>query len=122
MTVTVTATANNPPVANDLNVVTDEDTSLVIDPTSNDSDPDGDPLTVIAFDAASVQGGTVVNNGGNDLLYTPASNFNGADSFNYTISDGKGGTDSATVFITVNPVNDALVCTDVTLSTDVDTP
>ena len=122
VTVTVTATLNNPPVANDLNVVTDEDTSLVIDPTTNDSDPDSDPLTVIAFDAASAQGGTVVDNGGNTLLYTPASNFNGADSFSYTISDGRGGTDSATVFITVNPVNDAVVCTDVTLSTDVDTP
>ena len=122
VTINVSATANTPPVANDLNVVTDEDTPLVIDPSSNDTDADGDTLTITAFDNPSAQGGSVVDNGDNTVTYTPLTNFNGADSFTYTISDGRGGTDSATVFITVNAVNDPLVCTDVSLSTATDTP
>jgi YVTN family beta-propeller protein/VCBS repeat-containing protein len=43
------------------------------------------------------------------FTYTPNANFNGTDSFNYTVSDGKGGTDTATATVTITPVNDAPV-------------
>jgi len=69
---------------------------------ANDSDVNGDTLSVSAFDAASVQGGTVTNNGNGTFTYTPPVNFIGADSFTYTVSDGNSGTDIGTVNITVN--------------------
>ena len=121
VTVNISAAGNTPPVANDFPVVTNEDIPATFDPTANDTDADMDALTITNFDNISAQGGTVVNNGNNSLTYTPAQNFNGADSFNYTISDGNGGTDSANVLITVNMVNDPLVCNDVGFNTDVDT-
>ena len=120
VTINVSAAGNTPPVANDVNVTTDEDVPVTFDPTANDTDADGDALTITGFDAVSTQGGAIIDNGNNLLTYTPLTNFNGADSFTYTISDGNGGTDSATVFITVNAVNDPLVCTDVNLGTETD--
>ncbi len=73
---------------------------------ANDSDPDG---TIVTVDSVT-QGtnGTVVNNGTN-VTYTPNANFFGTDSFTYTVSDGKGGTNVATVNVTVTSVNDAPV-------------
>ena len=47
-----------------------------------------------------------ITGGGTGVSYTPNVNFNGTDSFTYTISDGNGGTDTATVSLTVTPVND----------------
>jgi uncharacterized repeat protein (TIGR01451 family) len=95
--ITVT-NGNDPPVALDDNATTDADTAVTVDVLDNDSDPDGDALTV----ASVTQGahGSVVNNG-DDVTYTPAAGFSGADSFTYTISDGNGGTDTATVTVTV---------------------
>ncbi len=90
-----------------MNVV--EDIPLSIPASSllaNDTDPDGDTLSIL-----SVQGavnGTVALVGGN-VVFTPASNYNGAASFTYTITDGKGGTATATVNLQVTPVNDAPV-------------
>ena len=121
VTVNVSQAGNTPPVANDFPVVTDEDVSRTFDPTVNDTDDDNDPLTITAFDNVTVEGGIVVDNGGNSLTYNPPQDYNGADSFSYTISDGNGGQDSANVLITVNAVNDPLVCTDVGFNTDIDT-
>ena len=73
----------------------------------NDSDPNGDPLTVTTV-SDPANGGTVINPDGT-VTYTPDKDFNGTDSFTYTISDGNGGTDTATVTVTVIPVNDAPV-------------
>jgi hypothetical protein len=122
VSITITVVANTPPVANDLNVTTDEDTDLLTFPISNDTDADSDPLSIFSFDINSVAGGTVVDSGNNSLTYTPPANFFGSDSFGYVVTDGNGGTDSATVFITVSPVNDAPVCADVDLNTSLDTP
>jgi hypothetical protein len=49
----------------------------------------------------------VVDSGGGILTYTPDADFNGSDSFTYTINDGRGGTDSATVSVAITPFNDA---------------
>ncbi|MCP5098571.1 MAG: tandem-95 repeat protein [Chloroflexi bacterium] len=99
-TVTVTVNAvNDDPVALDDDVTTDEDTAVTIAVLFNDSDGDGDSLTIDSVtDPAN---GTVVNNG-TDVTYTPDADFNGSDSFAYTISDGNGGSDTATVTVTVN--------------------
>ena len=65
----------------------------------NDSDPDGDPLMVIANTDPS--NGTVVVNMDGSYTYTPNDGFSGNDSFTYTIKDGNGGEDTATVYLTV---------------------
>jgi len=65
----------------------------------NDSDPDNDPLTVVAVTMPAH--GTVTINADGTLHYTPAAGYNGTDTFRYTISDGHGGTASATVTVTV---------------------
>jgi VCBS repeat-containing protein len=68
------------------------------------TDIDGDSLT-FALDTDATNGGVVVNTDGT-FDYTPDANFNGSDSFTYIVSDGNGGTDTETVTITVDPVND----------------
>ena len=122
-TVTVNLATGNAPDAVDDTVSTDEDTPLTFDPVlNNDDDSNGDTLTIISFDAATTALGTVVAGTGNELVYTPKADYYGPDSFNYTITDGNGNIASAVVYVTVDPINDPLVCTDVDLFTDVDTP
>ena len=84
---------------------TDEDAGVDVHVLTNDHDVDGDALTVTATGAAA-SGGTVQIVEGTYVHYTPALNFNGPDSFSYTVSDGQGGTATATVSVTVNAVND----------------
>ena len=67
---------------------------------ANDSDPDSDPLTVTG--ATDPAHGAAVVNANNTITYTPTTGYSGPDSFTYTISDGRGGTASATVSITVS--------------------
>ena len=99
---------NDLPVAQDDNVTVEEDTPIkTIDVLANDTDNDNDRLVVL--DTTQAQNGSVTINTDNKIIYTPNKNFSGSDSFTYTISDGKGGTDTATVKIKINPVNDAPV-------------
>ncbi|MEL6565490.1 MAG: Ig-like domain-containing protein, partial [Pseudomonadota bacterium] len=113
-TVTVTVDAvNDLPVAENDAVTTDEDTSVTIDLLANDSDVDGDSLAVTL---GTPSNGSVVFDQG-QFIYTPDADFNGTDSFTYTVDDGNGGSDTATVSIVVNPVNDAPVASDDTFST-----
>ena len=95
------ATPNNPPVADDQEVVTDEDTPVAITLTA--SDPDGDPLTYSVV--TDPNNGTLTGTAP-DLTYTPASNYNGPDSFTFMANDGQVDSNIATVSITVWPVND----------------
>ncbi|WP_447932205.1 Ig-like domain-containing protein [Sphingopyxis fribergensis] len=107
-----TFTVTNPaPVAVNDAVTTAEDTSVtlnLLDGSASggtpDSDPDGDPLTIIA---ASAGNGSVTIGAGGAITYTPNADFNGTDTIVYTISDGNGGTAQAVVSVTVIPVNDA---------------
>jgi len=102
---------NQDPVAGDDTAVTDEDNAVVVNVLGNDNDDDGDILSVSSVGGAAH--GTVSIDGGNaSVAYSPNANYNGPDSFTYTVSDGKGGTDTATVNVTVNPVNDNPVATD----------
>ena len=68
---------------------------------SNDTDADGDNLTISSFDNNSTAGGTVTVNNNGSFSYTPPTDFSGTDSFNYTVDDGNGGTDTATVTVEV---------------------
>ncbi|NCC23329.1 MAG: tandem-95 repeat protein, partial [Alphaproteobacteria bacterium] len=105
---------NTDPVAADDVVTTDEDSAVTIDLLGNDSDADGDVLTIATLTAAAH--GTVTDNGDGTVTYTPNANYNGTDGFTYTVSDGNGGTGTASVSVTVNPVNDAPVASDASFS------
>ena len=98
--------ANDAPVAvDDPGASTSEDVAVTVDVLANDSDVDGDGLSVDSVTQPS--NGSVVNNGA-DVTYTPDADFNGTDSFTYTVTDGSL-TDTATVTVTVAAVNDAPV-------------
>ncbi|MCL1048538.1 InlB B-repeat-containing protein [Shewanella abyssi] len=89
---------NQAPIANADIAETDDRTSLVIDVLLNDTDIDGDPLSVIA---ASADQGQVVVNDDNTITYLPKSGFDGVDVISYTISDGEGFTANGVVNVTV---------------------
>jgi hypothetical protein len=108
------------PVANTDTAITDEDSNITtVDVRLNDTDINGDVLTVVAGDPVAANG-TVVNNNNGTFTYTPDANFNGSDSFTYTLRDGNGGNATGTVIITINPVNDNPVATDDSITTDED--
>lgn len=94
---------NRKPVAKDDSATTRENRSVTVAVLRNDRDPDGDKLDVKSF--TKPKHGTVQRNGSgsNTLLYRPDRNFDGRDTFSYTVSDGNGGTDTARVRITVRP-------------------
>ncbi|WP_353347063.1 tandem-95 repeat protein, partial [Litorivita sp. NS0012-18] len=110
---------NDPPVAEDDAATTDEDTPVTIDVLGNDTDADGDDLTVTE---ATSPDGTVTINPDGTLEFTPTPDFNGEAVISYTIDDGNGGTDTAEVIVTVTPVNDDPVANDDLASTEEDTP
>jgi outer membrane protein OmpA-like peptidoglycan-associated protein len=90
---------NHGPVAQDDSATVERDSSAnAIAVLANDSDPDGDALTVTTV-SSPTHGTAIPSASGVD--YTPAAGYLGSDSFTYTISDGHGGTATATVHITV---------------------
>ncbi|QIR97678.1 tandem-95 repeat protein [Vibrio diabolicus] len=95
---------NDAPVAKDDTAVTDEDTPVTIDVLPNDTDVDGDTLSIQSASVPETQGTVEIIDG--KLVFTPAENFHGDAEITYTITDGVL-TDQAKVTVTVNPVNDA---------------
>ena len=93
------------PTAQNDEASTAEDEAVNIDLLVNDTDSDGDPLVIIEVTQGA--NGAVVDNGDGTVTYTPALNFSGEDEFAYTISDGNGGTSSATVKVLVGGVADS---------------
>jgi len=97
---------NDPPQAIDDVVKVEEDSSMVsIDVLKNDIDIDGDEITVLGA-AEGDYGSIVISSDNRNIVYTPNKNFSNADTFTYTISDSKGGTDTGSVRIDIIPVND----------------
>ncbi len=108
--------SNHAPNAVDDAAIANEDQSVTISVLDNDGDPDGDLLAISAVTQGS--SGLVTVNAGGTVTYTPEANFHGADSFTYTVADGRGGTDAATVTVTVTPVNNAPIAADDSATTD----
>ncbi|MGC3959858.1 MAG: tandem-95 repeat protein [Verrucomicrobiota bacterium] len=121
------AAANTPPVANPDSFTTAEDQPLIIPLAAllaNDTDADGDTSTVVSLFVGGLNG-TITFGVNNDIYITPSTNFNGATSFTYYISDNHGGTASATVTIVVTSVIDPpinLPPTTATIAEDTLTP
>ncbi|MBD8529623.1 MULTISPECIES: tandem-95 repeat protein [unclassified Massilia] len=114
-TVTIeVAASNDNPVAADAAIVTREDTVHTGQlPAAVDADGDA-----VAYALASGPAhGQVAIAADGSYVYTPAADFNGADSFVYRVSDGQGGSNLHTVNVTVTPVNDAPTAGDSTIST-----
>jgi len=107
-----TGGTNQPPTTAPMSKTTAEDTQTTVTLTA--SDPNSDPLSWSISQAAG-HGTASVN--GSTLTYTPAQDFNGQDVVGVTVSDGKGGSASTTVTITVTPVNDTPVAGPVTAAT-----
>ena len=120
--ITITGT-NDAPVAGIDHVAANEDTPLVIDTASllaNDDDSDLDVLSINGFTQPA--NGSLVDIGDGTLLYTPAANFHGTDSFSYTVVDANGGADTVTVHIVIGSINDAPSAADSSGTTDQNTP
>ncbi len=124
-TVTVTVNlVNDPPVAFDDFANTNENIPVVIDVLTNDSDPDGNlvPSSVTVTGGPS-NGGTSVNVTTGAVTYTPDLGFVGVDIFTYTVEDDSGAvSNTATVTVTVNVVNDPPVAFDDFANTNEDIP
>ena len=110
----------DPPLAVDDAAQTAEDTPVFIDVLGNDSDPDGDTLTVVAVSAPAHGTAVVADTGA--VVYTPEPDFNGSDRFTYTVGDGSGLTAQAAVAVTVLPVNDPPQAVDDAAETAEDVP
>ena len=108
---------NDTPIANNMNVSTDEDTDFNISLNANDID--GDNLTII-IETDPVYS-TIVSDGLN-ISVIPNQHFNGTDTFTYKVNDGTVNSNIATVSITVNAINDAPVLSTISdVSFDEDT-
>lgn len=111
----VVASVNDRPVAQDLDLGTDEDAALEITPAA--ADADGDALT---FEVSTPPQHGALHWEGGGWIYEPQPDFHGTDAFQYVASDGVLDSQPATVRILVTPVNDPPVARSMELSTDED--
>ena len=107
-TTTSTLTILNvaPVATGDSLTVLENATSTGLAVLGNDTDDNGDTLTVTAV-STPANGTATIDGGGGGVHYTPSPNYSGSDSFTYTVSDGNGGTDTGSVSVTVTHVNQA---------------
>jgi hypothetical protein len=92
--------SNNPPVASNGSVTTNENTS--VNGTLSASDQDGDALTFSIVSQPSHGTVSITNSSTGAFTYTPASNFSGSDSFTFRANDGQANSNTATESVTVN--------------------
>jgi len=97
---------NDAPVAVADSYTGTSDTPVVVDASSgvlsNDTDADGDALTVDSFDATSANGGTVSMNADGSFTYTPTAGYTGTDTFTYVATDGNGTSNTQTVSLAIS--------------------
>ncbi len=108
--------SNRAPVADPASVSTDEDTALSITLTGSDDDGDSLIYSVVTGPSHGTLSGTAPS-----LTYTPDADYNGDDSFTFNVNDGTEDSNTATISITVNSVNDVPVANPASVSTDEDT-
>jgi gliding motility-associated-like protein len=118
---------NNPPLATNDYTSTPESTPVVINVRGNDSDPDGDALTPPTVITNPVNGTAVVDPITGNVTYIPNFGFHGVDSFQYVICDSASIAprplcDRAWAFITINPVNEPPVASNIYTSTSMNDP
>jgi subtilisin family serine protease len=105
----------DPPIAVNDTATTAEDTAVDIAVLANDTDGDGDVLSVSGLSGA--QRGTPTINADGTVHFVPAANAVGDAFFQYTVSDGHGGTDLGSVYVSLTPVNDPPVAANDTATT-----
>jgi len=122
-TVTISiASVNDAPIAN--NVTSQMDENKVsgryqpVTVTLNASDVDGDDLTYNLV--ASPPNGSVGDISNNEIIYTPNQDFNGEDTFTYNANDGTEDSNTATVTVTINPIDDPPSTNNMNVETDED--
>ncbi len=126
-TVTVTA-INHPPTANNISATTNEDTPVIVSLSAIDLDDATLSFNVVAAPSngtLNANSGTLTCSSGNctgSVTYTPAANFNGADSFTFAVTDGLATSNVTTASISVGSVADAPTANGATVSTDEDVP
>ncbi|MEL6520514.1 MAG: tandem-95 repeat protein [Pseudomonadota bacterium] len=105
---------NTPPVATNDAVTTGENTIARINVLANDTDPDGDPLTLAGLNDDATLGTVFIDQTTGEIVFDPGTVFDGLaqgdigfDTLSYDISDGQGGSDTATVTIEITGQNDA---------------
>lgn len=119
MIVTVQPVSDVPNGVDDL-ISVSEDMVANILPLTNDTDADGDILSIV--DIPSLPANGTVTLSGSAILYTPSPNFNGSDSLSYRITDGMTTSSPIGITITVNPVNDSPISLSDSATTNEDTP
>ena len=111
VSLTVNAPVNQAPVSvDDSGFSTSQDTALTIASSmllANDSDPNGDPLAITEVSGAT-NGTVAFDSQTNVITFTPNANYTGTANFSYTVSDGTGGTATASVGLTVTPPTTSL--------------
>lgn len=121
--VSLAGSTNILPIAVNDTFILDEDTVFSgASVLNNDSDANGDTLSVLTTAASPTTNGTLVLSTDGTFVYTPATNFNGSDSFRYTLSDGNGGFAEAQVNLTIKSINDLPVANADSYSTLEDIP
>lgn len=100
VTVASTGTSANPPIAAPDQVETLQDTAVTIKVLDNDSDLDGNTLTLTGVGADAAHGTAIRS--GNNVIYTPNAGFAGEDQFTYTVADGTGNSTVGHVFVKIN--------------------
>ncbi|PQJ77892.1 tandem-95 repeat protein [Polaribacter porphyrae] len=130
VTITITSVNDTPTAVEDTATVDEDSTNNNLNVVLND-DFGGDGAnagTITLVNTTSQNGGTLsVDNNStatdptdDKIIYTPTSNFNGTDTFDYTITDANGDTSNTTVTVTVNAVNDVPTANDDTIIVDED--
>ena len=108
---------NELPVAGNQSLTTDEDVNLNITLTATDQDGDALTYSITSLPANGILSGTAPN-----ITYSPSLNFNGSDSFTFTVNDGSVNSSPASISITVNPINDAPIADSQSVTTQEDQP
>ena len=108
----LTSMVNSVPEAVDDSFLGDEDAIITGNVLTNDTDVDGDALSVTPMSLTTSNGGSVSLLSDGSFTYTSALDYNGSDSFDYTVLDGDGSSDIGTVTLNITPVNDAPVAQD----------